>query len=102
MFGVVDLLLLLLFVGFLCLFLVLLFSSLCQSNFVIILIGKREPVVLADVLGQMWCLIVSIPDLCFLSNFYDCQCSVALLHGGIVVFPDLICWCLTRKKSVVR
>ena len=37
----VDLLVLLLFVGVLCLFLVLLFSTLFPSNFAIILIAKR-------------------------------------------------------------
>ena len=42
----VDLLVLLLFVGVLCLVLVLLFSTLCLSNFAIILIGKRGCVAL--------------------------------------------------------
>ena len=33
------------------------------------------------ILGQVWCLIVSIPDLCFLSKFYEVL--MTSLHGAI-------------------
>ena len=42
------------------------------------------------VLGQVWYLIVSIPDLCTLTNFISV--SVALPHGAVGWSADLWLW----------
>ena len=49
------------------------------------------------VLGQVLCLVVSIPDLCILS-YYDCKCFELFLkvqcmgvQCGIVIFPIYTC-----------
>ena len=58
-----------LFVGVMCLVLVLLYSTLCPSSFAIILMGKRKRVI---------CFTLTV----FLIAC-DSQCSVALPHGAV-------------------
>ena len=39
------------------------------------------------VLGQVWCLIVSIPDFCILSYFYDSILLIDLIITPVVTYP---------------
>ena len=68
------------FVGALCLVLVLLFSTLCPSSFAIILMGKRELLALLKLSSR--CLVIASVLWLFLAvRWVGLQCV-------IVVFPD--------------
>ena len=57
------------------------------------------------ILGQVWCLIVSIPDLCPLSYFKNNFCSFWEwpFYTGFTVYPYTKCftWCLMYRWSVL-